>query len=125
MAWIVEVNAAQRYLLQHEFVRQWMQAHSVMIIPHQTHRFNKADPDLGFWAMRNQFKWGKCRLPYTPATGAFIKSRKLIDEALRWPSNMSDDALMAYWMYRLNLPKIRPEVFDYRPTTAPAPSWLR
>jgi len=125
MAWIVEVNAAQRYLLQHAFVRQWMQMNQVVIIPHQTHRWNKADPDLGFWAMRNQFKWGKCRLPYKTGTEAFNKSRKIIDEAMRYPSNYSDDALMAYWMYRLNLPRLVPEVVDYRPVSRPAPSWAR
>ncbi|RMH70508.1 MAG: hypothetical protein D6683_15230 [Actinomyces sp.] len=126
IAWVVEVNTAQRYLLQHEFVRMWMMRFSVMVIPHYTHRHNKQDPEHGFWAMRNQFRWGKVRLPYKGDSEGFIISRRLIDEALRWPTpHQSDDALMAYWMYRLNLPKVKPETVDYRPVGQPAPSWLR
>ena len=44
--WVVEANAAQRFMLQYEHVRRWVAQSSVSIISHQTHR-NKTDPNFG------------------------------------------------------------------------------
>lgn len=131
-AWVVETNAAQRYLLQHQFVYQWMQRFSVTIISHKTHAHNKHDPQHGFWAMRNQYRWGKVRLPFARDAGGFHTSMKLVEQALRWTSEQrggrsGDDALMAQWIYRVNLDRIT--VPESRPVSVPAsllaPSWLR
>lgn len=47
---VVEVNAAQRFLLAHDFVRRWSALRQVLIVPHQTHR-NKIDENLGVEAL--------------------------------------------------------------------------
>ena len=122
--WIVEANVQQKFLLQHDFVHQWARRHNVTLVAHMTHSHNKQDKDLGFWAMRNQWRLGKIRLPY--AEGSEWKSDILVNEGLLWPTKgMSDDALMAYWMYRIKLPTVVSGQEDVVRATAPAPSWLR
>jgi hypothetical protein len=51
--WVVEVNAAQRFLLAHDFVRKWQALHGVMVVPHTTSR-NKLDENLGVEALLPQ-----------------------------------------------------------------------
>lgn len=131
-AWVVETNAAQRYLLQHKFVHVWMARHGVRIISHKTHAHNKQDSEHGFWAMRNQWLWGKTRLPGKKDSGGFVMSRQLFDEGLRWDGanrggSKGDDALMAYWIYRVNLDQIvvAEQMQMTEPGAGAAPSWLR
>lgn len=123
--WIVEANAAQRFLLQYEFVRQWMRLHRVGIVPHQTTR-NKLDPEYGVQAVAPLWRHGLVRLP----TGgnhhgdtSRLASLALVDEVTRYPDSQYDDAVMAMWMGLFNRDRL------YTRTTGPRrpqrrPSWL-
>lgn len=110
-AWIVEINAAQRYLLAYDHVRRWMAKWGVSILPHTTGP-RKLDEDHGPWIMRTMFQHGNIRLPFKQAVygtgmgGARIQSLKLIDEATKWPNaGTTDDQVMGAWMHFLHLPK--------------------
>ena len=44
--WVIEQNAAQRFILQYDATKRWSSMRGVEIIPHDTGR-NKADPEYG------------------------------------------------------------------------------
>lgn len=121
--WIVETNAAQRYLLQYDHVRRWMARWSVSIIPHTT-AVRKLDKDFGPWTIRDHFRFGRIRLPMKQGTGARIQSLKLIDEVTRYPNKGStDDQVYACWFLFTHLPNI-----VISGTQAPelwVPSWVK
>lgn len=101
--WIVEANAAQRFMLQYDHVRRWMSARRVRVMAHQTHR-NKTDPDYGVQMVASPWRHGLVRLPGSgmgrPA------SLKLVDEVTRWPDGQYDDCVMAQWFLEHNLPRM-------------------
>ncbi len=96
---IVEVNAAQRWLLQQPHVQQWMRATGVYFIPHTTST-NKSDPKFGVESIGDFFRQGKIRIPY-----ADIVARKsvepLITELLAYPDGDTDDLVMSTWFHTL------------------------
>jgi len=119
--WIVEANAAQRYMLQFEHMRRWLAFHRVSLIPHQT-AANKSDEQYGVQTMGPIYHHGLVRLPYR-AGPAYLASQKLIDEVTHWPSWRTDDCVMAQWFVEWHLPHLVP-------TGKPLPrqqrpSWLR
>lgn len=124
--WIVEVNAAQRFLLQYDHVRRWTAKNSVQIIPHTTHN-NKTNPEFGVQMIAPNFKFGRVRLPgkvsRTPGVGVGrALSMKLVDEVTRYPQASTDDCVMAAWfaMYQMQYLK------HPSSTSVPSrrPSWL-
>lgn len=126
--WIVEVNAAQRYLLAYDHVRRWMRKWGVSIIPHTTGP-RKLDEDHGPYIMRDHFKSGRFRLPGKQGltTKARIQSLKLVDELTRWPNpGVTDDLVMGCWFFFAWLPRLvsaLEKVGDDRPEE-PVPAWL-
>jgi hypothetical protein len=92
--WIVEQNAAQRFLLQYDHVHRWQAARKVRIIGHSTHR-NKTDPDYGVQMLKNLYRYGQVRLPGAQY-GRHI-ALALVDEVTRWPQSTTDDCVMAQW----------------------------
>lgn len=125
--WVVEVNAAQRYLLAYDHIRRWRQKWGVSIVPHTT-SMKKLDPDYGPWIMRDHFRHGRIRLPgkqqWLGGGDARMKMMKLVDQVTRWPnSGVKDDQVMAAWFYFAHLPQIRPVVT--RPPLLKRPSWMR
>lgn len=123
--WVVEVNAAQRYLLAYDHVRRWMAKWKVSILPHTTGP-RKLDETHGPWIIRDHFKFGRVRLPgrQGAASRARIQSLKLVDEVKKWPNpGITDDQVMACWFYFGHLPQLTiPERTD-RPNWRP--SWMR
>ena len=71
--WIVENNAAQRFLLQTDVFRRWAAINSVQIVPHTTST-NKADADYGVWTIRHHYEFSRVRLPYKPGTEGRAKT---------------------------------------------------
>lgn len=124
--WIIEANAAQRFLLQYEFVRQWQRQRRTVIVPHQTNR-NKTDPEFGVQSIAPLWRHGLVRLPCGSnlhGEMARLNSLKLVDEVTRYPDSTYDDTVMAMWMGVYNLQRI------FRRTRtegrkARRPSWLR
>jgi hypothetical protein len=119
-AMVVEANAAQRYLLQYEHVRQWMSRYNVRIIAHQTH-VNKANEDFGVQTVRGIWRQGLVRLPGLSR----LTMKPLVSEVTTYGSGQaSDDLVMAFWFGEYNLTTITSQSVGkvYR---REVPSWLR
>ena len=114
--WIVEANAAQRFMLQYDTVKTWRAMHSVEIIPHNTNAVNKTDEGLGVTVLQSHYRFGRVRLP-GKGEGK-VRAIKLIDEVTRYPNGTrTDDCVMAQWFLEWNLPNL------YLPKAASASSW--
>jgi len=120
--WIVDANAAQRFMLQYDHVTRWLRDWKTSLIPHQT-AANKSDPTYGIEVLKSVYRYGLVRLPYLKSSPAFLASTTLIQEVTHWPMGRTDDAVMAQWFLEWHLPRLIP-------TTKPLPrmarpSWLR
>lgn len=112
--WIVEQNAAQRFMLQYDQVKKWRQIRGVEIIGHDTNR-NKADAELGVTTISQHYRFGRVRL-MGKGEGK-TRSMKLIDEVTRYPHARTDDCVMAQWFFEWNLPNL------YAPKTQSVKAW--
>jgi hypothetical protein len=119
--WIVEANAAQRYMLQFEHMRRWLAHHRTALIPHQTAN-NKSDPEFGIETLKGVYRHGLVRLPMK-AGPAYLASIRLIDEVTHWPQWKTDDCVMAQWFLEWHLPRLVPT--GRMLPRASRPSWLR
>lgn len=96
---IVEVNAAQRWLLQQPHIQHWMDATGVTFIPHTTSA-NKSDPKFGVESIGDFFRQGKIRIPYSDIV-ARKSAEPLIEELLAYPDGDTDDLVMSVWFHTL------------------------
>jgi len=102
---IVEVNAAQRFLLAHDFVRRWQATRGVIVVPHTTSR-NKIDENLGVEALiPSVVRSGSLRLPTMTANW---KTLALVEELCTWTKDKKKgtDLTMALWFMLLHAPKL-------------------
>ena len=91
--WIVEVNAAQRFLLAHDFVRKWQALRMVNVIPHTTSR-NKLDQNLGVEALLPPlWRTGQVRLPTMRDNW---KTLAFIDEMTTWTRNKKQSTTLLW-----------------------------
>ena len=120
--WVIEANAAQRWLLQFDHFRRWQDRRQVEVIPHTTGR-NKADPELGVQTIAPHYRFGRVRLPWADEE-ARLTSLKLVHEVTRYPHGRSDDCVMAQWFFEWNLPDIHRPV-PFASQRAWRPSWMR
>ncbi len=103
--WIVEANAAQRHLLQHDYVREWAKKYQVQIWPHQTTGKNKLDPDLGPTSLREPHRAGMWRYPRGDIT-SIRKTETMRQQLITWPSPVSrSDQVMALWFIEYHRPR--------------------
>ena len=112
--WIVEQNAAQRFMLQYDHFKRWRQLRGVEIIPHNT-TSNKSDANYGVTTISQHWKFGRVRL-MGKGEGK-VRSMKLIDEVTRYPHGRTDDCVMAEWFFEWNLPNL------YMPQTRSVQAW--
>ena len=120
--WVVETNAAQKFMLQYDYVKQWRGIHSVEIIPHNTNAVNKTDETLGVTVLQSHYRFGRVRLP-GKGEGK-VRSLKLIDEVTKYPNGTrTDDCVMAQWFLEWNLPNLYMPVSG-RPVSW-RPSWVK
>lgn len=128
--WIVEANAAHRYLFQTHAFRTWQQKWPrVTVLPHQT-QTNKIDDDFGVEALlQYSYKLGLSRLPY--ARGVEIRNymRYKIDELTKYPDFPTDDTVMADWFGKIRRQEIlqRAKVLhrtDFNPPPQDIPAFL-
>jgi hypothetical protein len=113
---IVEVNAAQRFMLQSDYIKRWQSLRGVLIVPHSTTN-NKTDATYGVQSLAPVWMHGRIRLPYRGGE-AQRASMKLTHEVLRWPNGATDDCVMAQWFVHYQWPKISPaksNVYRLRP----------
>lgn len=123
--WIVEANAAQRFLLQYDHVKTWLRKHRTAVVPHQTQR-NKLDPEFGIQSIAPQYRFGRVRLPQGSqyhADTSRLASLALVDEVTRWPEGRYDDCVMAQWFFEFHLPRLFPRG-KASTRRLPRPSWL-
>jgi hypothetical protein len=96
---VVEVNAAQRWLLSQPHVQRWAALTGVSFVPHTT-SINKQDTKYGLESIGDLFRQGRIRIPW-----ADIPSRQrgqyLIDEATRYPDHDTTDLIMSTWFGKL------------------------
>jgi hypothetical protein len=96
---IVEVNAAQRWLLSQPHVQRWMEQTGQVFVPHTT-TVNKRDPKYGFESIGDLFRQGMIRIPWqTPQSR--LQMGYLIQEAITYPDGDTDDTLMSTWFQKL------------------------
>lgn len=96
---VVEVNAAQRWLLSQPHVQRWQEYTGQVFVPHTT-SMNKRDPKFGFESIGDLFRQGQIRLPYgTPE--ARLRMGYLVQEAVNYPDFDTDDTLMSVWFQKL------------------------
>lgn len=133
--WVIERNAAQRFITQIPQIEQWLRARGVRITPHNTN-INKYDADFGIQAMAQLFltcgeqptdgrdsKWEKTpdnaliELP-TPRQNAWVS--ELINQLVVWePSGMKQnqktDLVMALWFTNIAFSRIMDRSGKKRP----------
>ena len=118
--WVVEINAAQRFLLQHDFVRKWQSMHRVNVVQHTTSR-NKLDEALGVEALIPPvIRSGAIRFPTMRGNW---KTLAAVDELTKWARDKKHgtDIVMALWMAILNLPNL---TTSKKPPRQWRPSWM-
>ncbi len=116
---VVEINAAQRFLVQYKFFNDWLRLRGVQLVNHTTHR-NKSDPAFGVWTVQDQWRLGRISLPWKANSEGKRQSRYLIYEVTGYDGDNysgTTDQLMAHWFFEFQLPKL------YHPDTPPSVSW--
>lgn len=117
--WVVEQNAAQRFLFQYDHFKRWRIARGVEVIPHNTTN-NKSDPDYGVTTIGQHWRFGRVRL-MGKGEGK-VRSMRLIDEVTRYPHGRTDDCVMAEWFFEWNLDSIY--IPPAKHVNVHRPSWL-
>jgi hypothetical protein len=98
---VVEVNAAQRWLLSQPHVQKWMAMTGVAFVPHTT-SINKQDPKYGLESIGDLFRQGRIRIPWGDAVSR-NRCQHLIDEAVRYPESDTTDLIMSTWFGKLGV----------------------
>ena len=96
---VVEVNAAQRWLLSQPHVQRWSANTGVAFVPHTT-SINKQDPKYGLESIGDLFRQGRVRIPWGDISSR-IRCQPLIDEATRYPDHDTTDLVMSTWFHKL------------------------
>lgn len=97
---IVEINAAQRWLLSQPHVQKWMKLTGVVFLPHTTGGANKNDPKYGLESIGDLFRQGRIRIPWKDVA-ARGRMKVLIDEGTNYPEYDTTDTLMSTWFGKL------------------------
>jgi hypothetical protein len=118
--WIIEQNAAQRFMLQYDHFKRWRQMRGVDVIPHNT-AANKANAEYGVTTISQHWRFGRVRLPGR-GEGKVV-SMRLVDEVTRYPHGRTDDCVMAEWFFEWNLPNI--DLPKTQVTKAWRPNWVK
>jgi transposase len=128
--WIVEFNAAQRYLLQNNTARRWARERGVTWVAHDTNK-NRSDKRLGVEGLlRGIWREGKVRLPGSVEAidTSRIYSLKLVDEVTKWRGDgksYHNDCVMAQWFVEHNLERLKRATLTVDEAVDQRPSWLK
>ncbi len=104
---VVEINAAQKYLVTQPHVQKWQTTTGCHINPHVTAR-NKADPEYGVESLERWFKNGLIRLP-NGGPEARLNIYPLVDEAKKYPTGATTDMVMMTWFATLTTRWLSPQ----------------
>jgi hypothetical protein len=109
--WVIEANAAQRFLFDFDHFRRWLHRWpDVKVLRHQT-AMNKLDPQYGVTILSTRYKTGHKRIPSLTNLGLdgrnFVRQiQKELTTYVVGSGAETDDCVMADWMGEYNLPKI-------------------
>ena len=98
---VVEINAAQRWLLNQPHVQRWSAMTGVSFVPHTT-SINKQDPKYGLESIGDLFRQGRIRMPWADIA-ARNRLTPLIDEATKYPEYDTTDLIMSTWFGKLGV----------------------
>jgi hypothetical protein len=98
---IVEVNAAQRWLLSQPHVQKWIATTGVIFVPHTT-SINKQDPKYGLESIGDLFRQGMIRIPWSDFASR-TRCQHLIEEATKYPDYETTDLIMSVWFHKLGV----------------------
>lgn len=101
--WIIETNAAQKFMTQYDVVQNWQKMHGLRLVPQDTYR-NKSDPAYGVQTIGGIWERGLVRLP-GKGMGR-TSSLKLVDEVTSYPHSRTDDCVMHQWFIEVHLPEL-------------------
>jgi hypothetical protein len=131
--WIIEENAAQRYLFQHTWVVEWMKDWSCHIKGHETDP-RKADPEFGVELLRPRYRTGHVDLPFSQDD---MRTRVVVSEfkqeLTEYPDSPTDDMVNGHWFLEANrlkipenmkVPSARPHMIQH-PYQDSMPGYLR
>ena len=118
--WVIEQNAAQKFILQYEHFKRWRDYRNVEVIPHNTN-LNKTNEEYGVTSIKQYWKSGSVRL-MGKGEGK-VRSMRLIDEVTKYPHGRTDDCVMAEWFFEWNLPNIY--LPQNKSVAAWRPKWVR
>lgn len=119
---ILEVNAAQKFIQQYKFFKTWLKDNRIKLKSHHTH-INKLDTKLGVTTIRSQYEYGRVRLPGN-REGALV-SEPLYKQVTRYPDAMYDDCVMAHWFLEYQLQYIIKRKKLTGRQAKDMPSWLK
>ncbi|MFP3914982.1 MAG: hypothetical protein ACLFWM_08910 [Actinomycetota bacterium] len=122
-AMIIEVNAAQRYLMAQPHVQRWSSTHDIMLMPHSTSNMSKNVSELNITSISDFFRQGLVRLPYEDMEARQAVNR-MRNELVAWPDAQTDDLVMMTWF------ALRATVLSYAdaqtsPPRFERPGWVR
>lgn len=118
---VVEVNVAQKWLLQYDHAKRWQTYRGINFVQHTT-GMRKTDEKLGIKSLKTPWRTGRVRLPGKP-DGSRAQSELLVREVLRYPHGTTDDQVLAQWFFEFTLPKLCPPK-PRQAGPAQRPSWL-
>jgi hypothetical protein len=121
--YVVEVNAAQRFLLTYDHVRRWVAKNRVNLVPHTT-TVRKNDDKLGVDMVRDWWRFARIRLP-GKGMAARTASLKLVEEVQRYPNAFTDDQVMMHYFVISHLPEISAGWDIKEIPTFKRPTWLQ
>jgi hypothetical protein len=96
--WILEKNAAQRWIFQYEHTRDWAAKRNVLWVPHET-TMNKHDPEYGVRALIPRvYSNGIVNIPYKNRNLSMGTSiGRMVGELTHWPDWGTEDNVMSNW----------------------------
>ena len=118
---VVEVNAAQRWLLSQPHVQRWITETGMVFVPHTT-SINKQDPKYGLESIGDLFRQGMIRIPWGDFSSR-TRCQHLIEEGTKYPDYETTDLIMSVWFSKLAVEN------HYAPRRGPSyhldrPAWL-
>lgn len=119
-SWVIEYNAAQRWMLQQTLFHDWLRIRGVEARPHST-GINKLDKNYGVWSLQPYWRLGRVRLPMRQGESR-MNSMKLIEEVLVYDHGRTDDCVMAQWIGVVNIDQLT--VPEDTSITPDRPSWV-
>ncbi len=124
--WILEDNAAQKFMLQIPYMQEWAKKRGVTLVKQTTTHKNKGDKDFGPQILANLYRYGKVRLPgkQMSANNARTTSMKLISEVTTFPKGRTNDCVMSEWFFEHKLKHLSPGESKNLPLF-PRASWQR